>query len=274
VGSDAQVGPCSGVWVGRFDDDVEGRAGVEGVGELELDSVVARGGDRSEALAELRVADVVVKEALLADLCLARAEGFEVKGGGDLAVGEGECFGRGKDSEDGPGEKGGVLKKGFLLEGVEGRKEVGVGLVEESLAAGALGSGSGGFVDGEGKDGSEEEISSFVGSSIGVSEDLGKGKDTETSETGGKANDRAGFVVKGMDGGTEAEDFSGETDVEFHPAVFEVIGAKGALEMAKVLLDTLAKEDEGGLEGELREFVDDDLLLLDLLLQEVPPELS
>jgi hypothetical protein len=56
--------------VGRFDDNVEGRAGVEGVGKLELDSVVARGGDRSESLAKLRVADVVVKEALLADLCL------------------------------------------------------------------------------------------------------------------------------------------------------------------------------------------------------------
>jgi hypothetical protein len=228
--------------VGRFDDNVEGRAGVEGVGKLELDSVVARGGDRSEALAELRVADVVVKEALLADLCLARAEGFEVKGGRDLAVGEGECLGRGKDSEDGSGEKGSVFEKGFLLEGVEGRKEVGVGLVEESLAAGALGSGSGGFVDGEGEDGSEEEISSFVGGSIGVSEDLGKGKDTETSETGGKANDGAGFVVNGMDGGTEAEDFSGETGIEFHPAVFEVIGAKGALEMAKVLLDALAED--------------------------------
>jgi hypothetical protein len=89
VGSDTQVGPRSGVWVGRFNDNVEGRAGVEGVGKLELDSVVARGGDRSEALAELRVANVVVKEALLADLCLARAEGFEVKGGRDLAVGKG-----------------------------------------------------------------------------------------------------------------------------------------------------------------------------------------
>jgi hypothetical protein len=46
------------------------------------------------------------------------------------------------------------------------------------------------------------------------------------------------------------------------------------LEMAKVLLDALAEEDERGLEGELREFVDDDLLLLDLALEEVSPELG
>jgi hypothetical protein len=46
------------------------------------------------------------------------------------------------------------------------------------------------------------------------------------------------------------------------------------LEMAKVLLGAFAEEEEGGLEGKLREFVDDLFLLLDLDLQEVPPELG
>jgi hypothetical protein len=112
VGSDAQVTPRSGVWVGRLGDDVERGPGVQEMSELELDGVVTRGGDRSEALAELVVADVVVEEALLADLRLARAEGCELKGGGDFAVAEGECSERGKDGEGGSGEKGGVLEKG------------------------------------------------------------------------------------------------------------------------------------------------------------------
>jgi hypothetical protein len=95
--------------VGGLDDDVEGGTGVERVSELELDGIVARGSDWGEALAELRVADVVVEKALFADLRLARAKGSEVKGSRDLAVGEGEGFGGGKDIEGSSSEEGGVL---------------------------------------------------------------------------------------------------------------------------------------------------------------------
>jgi hypothetical protein len=62
--------------------------------------------------------------------------------------------------------------------------------------------------------------------------------------------------------------------VQLPPALFEIVGAEGTLEMAKVLLDALAEEEEGRLERKLRKFVDDLLLLLDLDLQEAPPELG
>jgi hypothetical protein len=47
-----------------------------------------------------------------------------------------------------------------------------VGLVEVGLAAGALRGEGDGFVDGEGEDGSGEEVSGFDGSSIGMLEDF------------------------------------------------------------------------------------------------------
>jgi hypothetical protein len=106
---------------------------------------------------------------------LARAECFEVEGGGNFAVGEGESGRGGKDVESGSSEEGGVLQKGLLFEGVESGKEVGVGFVEESLAAGALGSKGSGFVDGKGEDRSEEEVGSFVGSSVRMFEGAGAG---------------------------------------------------------------------------------------------------
>jgi hypothetical protein len=64
VGGDSQVGPHVGSWDGRLDDDLEGRAGLEGVSDLPLDGVVAGGGDWEEPFAELGMANVVVEEAL------------------------------------------------------------------------------------------------------------------------------------------------------------------------------------------------------------------
>jgi hypothetical protein len=61
-----------------------------------------------------------------------------VEGSGDFAVGEGESLRGGEDVEGGSSEKGGVLEEGLLFEGVELGEELGVGLVKESLAAGAL----------------------------------------------------------------------------------------------------------------------------------------
>jgi hypothetical protein len=132
---------------------------------------------------------------------LARAECFEVEGGGNFAVGEGESGRGGKDVESGSSEEEGVLQKGLLFEGVESGREVGVGFVEESLAAGALGSKGSGFIDGKGEDRSKEEVGSFVGSSVRMFEDVDVGKDTETSETSGKADDGCRLGVAGADSG-------------------------------------------------------------------------
>jgi hypothetical protein len=89
-----------------------------------------------------------------------------VEGGGNFAVGEGESGRGGKDVESGTSKEGSVLEKGLLFEGVESGKEVGVGFVEESLAARALGSKGSGFVDRKGEDRSEEEIGAALWSCL------------------------------------------------------------------------------------------------------------
>jgi hypothetical protein len=52
--------PVAG-WVNGLNDDVEGGAGTKGASELEFD-YCGGGGDRSQALAELRVTDVDLED--------------------------------------------------------------------------------------------------------------------------------------------------------------------------------------------------------------------
>jgi hypothetical protein len=99
---------------------------------------------------------------------------FEVESGGNFAVGEGESG------------RGGTDIKGSF--------------VEVGLAAGALRGEGDGFVDGEREDGSEEEVGGFDASSIGMCKGIHKGKDTETPEPSGQADDGEGLGVNEMDG--------------------------------------------------------------------------
>jgi hypothetical protein len=77
VGRNSEVGPLLRSGEGEFDVDADGGRGAEGVDQGALDDLVTGGNDGDEALAELGVANLVVD---LADLSLARAEGFVVEG--------------------------------------------------------------------------------------------------------------------------------------------------------------------------------------------------
>jgi hypothetical protein len=73
--------------------------------------------------------------------------------------------------------------------------------IKELPASGALGGASGGFVDGEGENRGEEEVRGFLSGGVGMGKDFVEGKDAETSETSGKADDGRRLGVAGANTG-------------------------------------------------------------------------